>query len=55
MRIMNSKGKRGSPCLMPRVGGKGIEGDPLTRIDNLEDLIRARVQLIHLLDETKSI
>lgn len=45
---MKRKGERGSPCLMPWEGLKGVVGDPFTRIEEKEDEIRFIIKLIHI-------
>ena len=44
MRIKR-KGESGSPCLRPLKGVKVLEGEPLTRIEKLEEVTRAMTHL----------
>jgi hypothetical protein len=43
-RIMKRKGERGSPCLMPLVSEKGLEGTPLIRMENRAEEVRLTIQ-----------
>jgi hypothetical protein len=52
MRIKR-KGERGSPFLMPREGEKGMEGDPLTRMEKKSMERRESTHLIQEPRETK--
>jgi len=47
MRIKR-KGESGSPCLRPLEGVKVLEGEPLTRIEKLEEATRAMTHLTQL-------
>jgi hypothetical protein len=38
------KGKSGSPCLISLEGEKGLEGIPLTRMENMADEVRLTIQ-----------
>jgi len=40
------KGDRGSPCLMPRDGLKGEEGEPFNRTEKLGEEIRFMIHLV---------
>jgi hypothetical protein len=42
---MKRKGERGSPCLRPLEGRKVSEGEPLNRIEKLEEVTRAKTHL----------
>jgi len=42
---MKRKGEIGSPYLRPLEGVKVLEGEPLTRIETLEDVTRAITHL----------
>jgi len=41
----NRKGERGSPCLMPREGEKGLDGTPFTMMEKNVEEISLRIQL----------
>ena len=41
------KGKSGSPCRIPLEGEKGLEGTPITRMENKVDEVRLTIQEIH--------
>jgi hypothetical protein len=41
---MKRKGESGSPCLIPMEGEKGLEGMPLTRMENRADEVRLTIQ-----------
>ena len=47
IRITKRKGDNGSPCLIPHEEENWLAGEPLTSIENLVDLIRAKIHLIH--------
>ena len=40
----NKKGERGSPCLMPLEGEKGLDGTPFTRMEKKAEEVRFRIQ-----------
>ena len=40
---MKRKGKSGSPCLIPLEGEKGLEGRPLTKIENKVEDVRLTI------------
>jgi hypothetical protein len=40
---MKRKGKSGSPCLILLEGEKGLEGTPLTNIENKVDYVRLTI------------
>ena len=42
------RGERGSPCLRPLDGLKGLDGEPLTKIDKLEEVTKATTHLTQL-------
>jgi len=42
---MKQKGESGSPYLRPLEGVKILEGEPLTRIEKLEEVTRAMTHL----------
>ena len=52
--IMKRKGESGSPCLMPLVGEKGLEGTPLIRMENKADEVRLIIQEIQLGSKPKA-
>jgi hypothetical protein len=41
------KGERGSPCLMPLIGEKVLEGTPFTNMETKDEELRLRTHLIH--------
>jgi hypothetical protein len=41
---MKMKGERGSPCLIPLEGKKGLEGMPLTRIGKSVEEVRLTIK-----------
>jgi len=43
--IMNRKGDRGSPCLIPLEGEKGFEGTPLMRREKKTEEVRFIIQV----------
>jgi len=45
---MKRKGESGSPYLRPLEGRRISEGDPLTKIEDLEEVTRATTHLIQL-------
>jgi len=45
---MKRKGESGSPCLRPLEGVKFLEGEPLTKIEKLEEVTRAITHLTQL-------
>ena len=42
--IMNRKGDRGSPCLIPLEGEKGLEGTPYARIEKKAKEVRFKIK-----------
>ena len=40
---MKRKGESGSPCLIPLEGEKGLEGMPLTRMENRAEKVRLTI------------
>jgi len=42
---MKRKGESGPPCLRPLEGRNVSEGEPLTKIEKLEEVTRAKIHL----------
>ena len=43
--MMKRKGDRGSPCLIPLEGEKGLEGTPLMRREKKAEEVRFKIQV----------
>jgi len=47
-KMMKRKGERGSPCLIPLEGEKGLEGTPLISKEKKAKEVRFRIQVTHV-------
>jgi hypothetical protein len=51
---MKRKVERGSPCRIPQVGAKVVEGEPLMRIKKKGKEVRDKIHLIRRVEKSKA-
>jgi hypothetical protein len=52
--IIKRKGERGSPCLIPLEGEKGLEGTPLTRREKKAEEVKFKIQSTQVWSKSKA-